>query len=188
MNQWISVKDSLPEIPKGEKCSADVLAGMWIEDTWLRRDHPERRRFVMGVCRMITEKPSKWYPEGKSWQTFGPSHNDITHWMPTPIPPQDNKIEDVVETVATSLVPSIDGRPAQPDELHSYWCEKCQNWTLFQFEDWNMCDDCAIGEAFSDENLADCYDDTFSKEELELLKCPIKNSQNWRRTLPITEM
>ena len=67
-------------------------------------------------------------------------------------------------------------RPPQPDELHSYWCEKCQSWQLFQFEDWNMCDECAICEAFSDENLLDCYDDELSKEELELLKCPIKNS------------
>lgn len=30
-----------------------------------------------------------------------------------------------------------------------YFCPKCRNWQLFQFEDWNMCDECALSEALS---------------------------------------
>lgn len=58
-------------------------------------------------------------------------------------------------------------RPPQPDELHSYWCNKCQSWTMFQFEDWNMCDECAICEAFSEDEI---IIDSFSEEELQELR------------------
>jgi hypothetical protein len=167
MSAWISVKDRLPEIPEGEKCSKPVLAGMWYEDNYRGKDHPRRKKFMMGICTMILQKNSKHYPEGKSWQTFGPSHNDITHWMPTPEPPQD----DINPLLLCSV--EITKSSVVKDGKHTYWCKKCKSWTMFQFEDWDMCDDCAIGEAFSDENMVDLPDDPFSQEELELLRTPI---------------
>lgn len=77
---WNLAKDSLPDIAEGEKCSQEVLGGCWIEDPWLREDHPDRIRFVYGPCRVISVKPSREFPDGKQWHTFGPSHNQITHW------------------------------------------------------------------------------------------------------------
>lgn len=38
-----------------------------------------------------------------------------------------------------------DVKPPQPDELHNYWCPHCKTWQMFTFEDWGMCDECAIG-------------------------------------------
>ena len=35
---------------------------------------------------------------------------------------------------------------AQRDELHDYWCPRCQTWQLFQFEDRGRCDECAMAE------------------------------------------
>lgn len=67
-------------------------------------------------------------------------------------------------------------RPEQSDSLHTYWCEKCQSWTMFQFEDWNMCDECALCEVFSDSDLDDMIDNSFSTEELKELNCEIRNS------------
>lgn len=80
--QWIAVTERLPDIAEGEKCSQDVLAGCWIEDSWLRDDHPEKRRFIFGACRVMETTNLREFPEGKQWLTFGPSHAQITHWMP----------------------------------------------------------------------------------------------------------
>ena len=62
-------------------------------------------------------------------------------------------------------------RPPKPDDLHTYWCEKCNSWQMFQFENWNMCDECAICEAFSDD---DVIEDSFSEEELEALRQSVR--------------
>lgn len=159
MNKWISVADRLPEIPSGEKSSRDVLAGGWVEKASLPEGHPHRRKFIMGVCRVLEVPASKEFPIGRRWHTFsGPSHDEITHWMSVPVPPED----PTIQKKTTKWTP--------PDDQHTYWCEKCQSWTMFQFEDYNMCDECAIAEAFSDDTNVD---DSLSAEELILLRKPV---------------
>jgi len=67
--QWISVKDRLPEI--GE---------------WVLIDGPE-------VCRRI-EPPSAFWKAEYAWNTDHESFyhpEDITHWMPLPEPPKEEK-------------------------------------------------------------------------------------------------
>lgn len=88
LSEWVLAKDRLPDIPEGEKVSQEVLGGCWIEDTWLREDHPDRVRFIYGACRVLAVKPSREFPDGKQWHTFGPSHNQITHWAVV-IPPME---------------------------------------------------------------------------------------------------
>ncbi len=85
---WIPCADGLPDIPDGETCSCVVLAGCWITDDWLRDDHPEKRRFIFGACRVLRETNLREFPHGKRWHTFGPSHNQITHWAHV-TPPND---------------------------------------------------------------------------------------------------
>lgn len=77
---WILAKDGLPDVPDGERCSQEVLGGCWVEDMWLRENHPDRVQFVFGACRIIAVNQSRDFPDGKQWHTFGPSHNQITHW------------------------------------------------------------------------------------------------------------
>ena len=79
-DQWVSVKDHLPDF------NEFVLAGFWYEDTWVRDDHPEKMKFLMGICQII-ESDKRDFPDGKQWHTFGPAHSQITHWMPLPKPP-----------------------------------------------------------------------------------------------------
>ena len=74
---WIACADRLPDIPDGELSSQEVLAGCWITDDWLRDDHPRKRRFIFGACRVMRADN---FPRGKQWYTYGPSHNQITHW------------------------------------------------------------------------------------------------------------
>lgn len=75
---WFTVKEhGIPEI------GATVLGGHWYTDPWLR---PELATvFSYGVCRVLDagKRPRdlRDFPGGKQWQTFGPSHNQITHWM-----------------------------------------------------------------------------------------------------------
>ncbi len=70
---WLSVAEhGLPGA--GE----EVLAGFWYTDPWLKPEHAER--FMFGTCRIFVDKKSRDFPDGKVWQTFGPSHNQITHW------------------------------------------------------------------------------------------------------------
>lgn len=33
-------------------------------------------------------------------------------------------------------------RPPQLDELHNYWCPKCQSWQMFRWEDKDYFDCC----------------------------------------------
>lgn len=77
---WILSAERLPDIPDGEASSRDVLGGCWITDDWLRDDHPDKRRFIFGACRVMRETDLREFPHGKRWHTFGPSHNQITHW------------------------------------------------------------------------------------------------------------
>ena len=77
---WVACTDSLPDIPDGDSASCDVLAGCWITDGWLRDDHPQKRRFIFGPCSVVRDTNMREFPHGKRWHTFGPSHNQITHW------------------------------------------------------------------------------------------------------------
>jgi hypothetical protein len=44
---------------------------------WLK---PEAAtRFMWGLCRVLKDD-HRDFKDGKRWQTFGPSHNEITHW------------------------------------------------------------------------------------------------------------
>ena len=78
---WVACEDGLPDIPDGELSSVDVLAGCWITYDWLRDGHPDKRRFIFGACRVLRETNLREFPHGKRWHTFGPSHNQITHWQ-----------------------------------------------------------------------------------------------------------
>lgn len=66
----------------------EVLAGFWYKDPWLVEE--KAWRFMAGVC--YARKPEDRYrddfPKGYQWQTFGPSHNQITHWTYMPKPPE----------------------------------------------------------------------------------------------------
>lgn len=67
--QWISVKDRLPEMYE-----------------WVLIDGPE-------VCKRI-EPPSSNWKEQYAWETNHDSFyspNDVTHWMPLPEPPKEEK-------------------------------------------------------------------------------------------------
>ena len=45
----------------------------------------------------------------------------------------------------------IDVRPDDFGEwiIHDYWCPVCKQWQVFQFENWGMCDWCAMAKAFA---------------------------------------
>ena len=43
--------------------------------------------------------------------------------------------------------------------LRDYWCPKCKTWELFQFENWGMCDNCAM----------DRVDFSVTKEQVEAI-------------------
>lgn len=87
--EWVPVTRALPDIPQGELASREVLGGFWATDTWLREDHPKRRRFIFGPCQMIPTTDLRNFPLGKEWHTFGPSHSQITHWAEV-VPPADD--------------------------------------------------------------------------------------------------
>lgn len=76
--QWFTVAEhGMPEI--GE----EVIGGLWYTDPWLV---PEKAtRFMWGLCRVLKDE-HRDYPDGKRWQTFGPSHNQITHWARLNVP------------------------------------------------------------------------------------------------------
>lgn len=77
---WTLASAALPDIPEGTHSSRDVLGGCWIVYDWLRDDHPAKRRFIFGACRVLRTTDLEEFPLGKQWHTFGPSHNQITHW------------------------------------------------------------------------------------------------------------
>lgn len=85
---WTPVSRALPDIAAGDNASREVLGGCWITDDWLREDHPNRRRFIFGTCKVLKTRDLRNFPEGKQWHTFGPSHSQITHWAEI-TPPAD---------------------------------------------------------------------------------------------------
>ena len=127
--QWFTVAEhGLPEV--GEV----VVGGLWYTDPWLK---PEcATSFMWGQCRVVGTK-HRDFKDGKQWLTFGPSHNQITHWArlnppsmlaanthPAPSVPNDhqiaalvNKVRDIArmfhdhqslrERIAIELVPAI---------------------------------------------------------------------------------
>lgn len=70
---WHCVEsDGMPEV--GET----VLGGHWYTDPYLI---PEKAtQFLFGPCRVFRTEDLRSFPHGKQWHTFGPSHNQITHW------------------------------------------------------------------------------------------------------------
>ena len=77
--QWFTVDEhGLPEV--GEA----VIGGLWYTDPWLKSDRATY--FMWGQCSVIAEKHHD-FKEGKRWLTFGPSHNQITHWARLTPPP-----------------------------------------------------------------------------------------------------
>ena len=69
---WFTVtQDGMPDF--GE----EVIGGFWYTDPWLKPDCATR--FMWGQCRVVKDD-HRDFKDGKRWQTFGPSHNDITHW------------------------------------------------------------------------------------------------------------
>jgi len=77
---WHLSKNGLPPV------GSEVIGGLFHKDTWLRGS-PEV--FLWGRCSVIAEQEPA-FPNGKRWLTFGPSHNQITHWC---WPPQAPAIE-----------------------------------------------------------------------------------------------
>lgn len=76
---WHLSKDGLPPV------GAQVMGGHFYVDPWLKDKTPV---FSWGLCRVLkTTHPE--FKDGKQWQTFGPSHNDITHWCWPPAPPSN---------------------------------------------------------------------------------------------------
>ena len=70
--RWFTVtQDGMPDF--GE----EVIGGFWYTDPWLKPDCATR--FMWGQCRVVKDD-HRDFKDGKRWQTFGPSHNDITHW------------------------------------------------------------------------------------------------------------
>lgn len=69
---WISVKDGLPELFE------QVIGGGWHHYPWLVEE--KEWQFLFGMCYMIPNDDLEEFPHGKMWATFGPSHNEITHW------------------------------------------------------------------------------------------------------------
>lgn len=69
-NGWFLSKDGLPDI--GEQ----VVAGFFYQDAWLIGSPIE---FSWGKC-MVVHDTHPDFKDNKRWLTFGPSHNQITHW------------------------------------------------------------------------------------------------------------
>lgn len=70
--QWFTVAEhGIPEI------GAEVIGGLWYTDPWLKPEFATT--FMWGQCRVLENK-GRDFKDGKKWHTFGPSHNQITHW------------------------------------------------------------------------------------------------------------
>ncbi len=76
---WHLSKDGLPPV------GSEVIGGFFGKDTWLKGE-PEV--FYWGKCGVMAEN-HRDFPDGKRWITFGPSHNQITHWCWPPHKPGD---------------------------------------------------------------------------------------------------
>lgn len=70
--QWFTVAEhGIPEI------GAEVIGGLWYTDPWIKTELATT--FMWGQCRVVESK-HRDFKDGKQWCTFGPSHNQITHW------------------------------------------------------------------------------------------------------------
>lgn len=70
--QWFTVAEhGMPDFDE------KVIGGLWYTDPWLKPDRATR--FMWGLCRVLKDD-HRDFKDGKRWHTFGPSHNDITHW------------------------------------------------------------------------------------------------------------
>lgn len=76
--QWLTVAEhGMPDFDE------EVIGGLWYTDPWLV---PEKAtRFLWGLCRVSMDDPRD-FKDGKRWVTFGPSHNQITHWARLNVP------------------------------------------------------------------------------------------------------
>lgn len=71
--RWIPCAERLPEILPNGSHSAEVIAGYWYTDPHVVDTSPNKRIFIFGTARLITDGRSKF------WERFG---NLATHWMP----------------------------------------------------------------------------------------------------------
>jgi len=78
---WYQSKDGLPPV------GSEVIGGHFYKDTWLKGE-PEV--FGWGRCTVIADNHPDFH-EGKRWITFGPSHNQISHWCWPPQKPSDTE-------------------------------------------------------------------------------------------------
>lgn len=70
--QWFTVAErGMPDFDE------EVIAGLWYTDPCLKPEFATR--FMWGLCRVFKDD-YRDFKDGKRWHTFGPSHNQITHW------------------------------------------------------------------------------------------------------------
>lgn len=90
VNEWISVKDRLPEVPEGYWC-VEILVLYQFDDSWHCR--------VMSYCdgtENVLNRQKGWYPalgDADFLDQFVDHGSGLTHWMYLPKPPkEDNKV------------------------------------------------------------------------------------------------
>lgn len=106
--QWFTVAEhGIPEI------GAEVIGGLWYTDPWIKTEFATT--FMWGQCRVVESK-HRDFKDGKQWCTFGPSHNQITHWArintpgqtsaPAPAVPQGEPVAwlDLSKMSASAMV------------------------------------------------------------------------------------
>lgn len=122
--QWFTVAEhGIPEI------GAEVIGGLWYTDPWIKTEFATT--FMWGQCRVVESK-HRDFKDGKQWCTFGPSHNQITHWArintpgqtSAPAPAQevgltDDERQQVFRNAETRMVREINlsWRTAVVDEV-----------------------------------------------------------------------
>jgi hypothetical protein len=74
---WSLSKDGLPPV------GTEVIGGYYYVDTWLKGN---QKVFSWGKCVVVADDDQREFKDGKRWQTFGPSHNQIVYWR-LPFPP-----------------------------------------------------------------------------------------------------
>lgn len=82
MNEWISVKDKLPN-KKGEYlCYVKSSFGNWMKIASFSTNLEKVDKYDFRG-----QQRSGWYSYDSEWGYI--EHNDITHWMPLPKAPKD---------------------------------------------------------------------------------------------------